>query len=361
MKVALIHDYLNQFGGAERVIETLHEIFPNAPVYTSIYKPGNFPNSFKKMDIRTSFMQDLPFVFDNFRAFAALYPFAFQSFNLKEYDLIISSSSAFAKGVKKRKDAIHVCYCYNPMRFVWRYNEYIKKENFPAVIKSLLPYSLVPLKFWDLETSKGVDYFIANSNAVATRIKTLYNRDSEVIYPPIDTKRFDFKDKNGDYFLIVSRLAAYKRIDIAVKALSLLNIPLKIVGEGPAGKSLKELAFSNVEFLGKLSDDEVKPLYSECKALILPGEEDFGMTPLEAAASGRPTIAYAKGGALETVIEGKTGIFFKEPSAESLMEAVLKFDTMMFDKKMLRFHAENFDKEIFKQKIRSMLHENKIF
>jgi len=189
----------------------------------------------------------------------------------------------------------------------------------------------------------------------------LYNRDSEVIYPPIDTKRFDFKDKNGDYFLIVSRLAAYKRIDIAVKALSLLNIPLKIVGEGPAGKSLKELAFSNVEFLGKLSDDEVKPLYSECKALILPGEEDFGMTPLEAAASGRPTIAYAKGGALETVIEGKTGIFFKEPSAESLMEAVLKFDTMMFDKKMLRFHAENFDKEIFKQKIRSMLHENKIF
>ncbi len=360
MKIAIVHDYLHQFGGAERVVEVLHELFPEAPIYTSIFNKKNFPQSFQQMDIRTSFMQNLPFVFDNFRAFIALYPFAFQSFDLNEFDLIISSSSAFAKGIKKRKDAMHICYCHNPMRFAWRAKEYMAKESFPAILKALLPYSMVPLKFWDIETSKNVDYFIANSDEVSGRIKLLYDRDSQVIYPPIDTKRFAVSDNNEPYFLIVSRLLSYKRIDLAVKAFSRLKLPLKIVGDGPAKKELQKSAFSNIEFLGKLPDNEVKQLYSTCKALILPGEEDFGMTPIEAAASGRPTIAYAKGGALETVINGKTGILFIDQTVESLMDAVAIFDTISFDKQALRFHAQGFDKEIFKQKIRRFLNENKI-
>ena len=170
MKVALTHDYLHQYGGAERVAQVLHEIFPDAPIYTSIFNPDNFPESFRKMDVRTSFMQKLPYIFKNFRAYLALYPFAFQSFDLNNYDLIISSSSAFAKGIRKRKDACHICYCHNPMRFVWNYDEYIKKENLPAIVKSIIPYGMMPFKLWDINTSNHVDYFIANSDAVASRI-----------------------------------------------------------------------------------------------------------------------------------------------------------------------------------------------
>jgi len=360
MKVAIVHDFLHQFGGAERVLKVLTEVFPEAPVYTSIFNKKNFPEEFSRMDIRTSFMQKIPFVFSNFRAFFLLYPFAFESFNLSEYDLIISSSSAYAKGVRKRKGAFHACYCHNPMRFVWRNRDYLKEENFPLLAKIALPLFLKPLKFWDFNNSKNVDFFIANSHEVASRIKLFYDRESEVIYPPIDTKRFKVSDNIGNYFLVVSRLSYYKRIDIAVKAFSKLGIPLKIAGDGPAMACLKKKASSNIEFLGKVKESELSKLYSECRALIMPGEEDFGMVPLEAAASGRPTIAYSSGGALETIIEGKTGVFFNDQNSESLIEAVLKFDKMVFDKKILRFHAEGFDKEIFKRKIRGMLNENKI-
>lgn len=360
MKIAIVHDYLHQAGGAERVVAVLHEMFPQAPIYTSIFNPANFPDKFKKMDIRVSFMQRLPFVFNNFRMFFLLYPFAFQSFDLKEYDLIISSSSAFAKGVRKRSDAAHVCYCHNPMRFVWQYDEYIKKEGFHPLIKSVLPLLLAPLKYWDRETAKNVDYFIANSEAVSSRIKSLYHRDSVIIYPPIDTAKHAIFDRNGDYFLVVSRLAAYKRIDLAVSAFTQLKLPLKIVGEGPVKKELQKIAGSNVEFLGKVSDEELKRMYSACRALILPGVEDFGLTPLEAAACGRPTIAFEAGGALETVINRETGLFFAEQTAEALAKAVLELEKMPFDRDILRQQAEHFDKEVFKQRMRSFLNENKI-
>ncbi|MBI5700617.1 glycosyltransferase [Candidatus Saganbacteria bacterium] len=360
MKIAIVHDYLHQFGGAERCVEAFHKIFPEAPIYTSIFNPFNFPESFKKMAIRTSFMQRIPFIFKNFRIFFALYPLAFLSFNLSGYDVVLSSSSAFAKGIRKRKGAVHVCYCYNPMRFVWRYSDYIKKENFPGLINWILPFVLSPIKCWDLYNSKNVDHFIAISKIVSQRIKQIYSRDSIVIYPPIDTKQYAVSAIDGDYFLIVSRLVGYKRIDLAVEAVSRLGLPLIIAGEGPSLAQLKRNASANITFLGKVSDQKLKKLLSECRALILTGEEDFGMTPLEAAASGRPTIAYAKGGALETVVDEITGIFFGQQSAESLMKAIEKFDKMDFDKKTLRAHAEKFDKEIFKDKIRRFFDENKI-
>lgn len=360
MKIAIVHDYLHQFGGAERCVEIFHELFPEAPIYTSIYNQTNFPGSFQKMDIRTSFMQKIPFIFKNFRLFFALYPLAFLSFKLSEYDVIFSSSSAYAKGICKPKKAIHVCYCYNPMRFVWQFSDYVKKEKFSRILNILLSILLFPLKYWDLNNSKRVDHFIAISNTVAQRIKQTYNRESVVIYPPIDTKLYTISNFDGDYHLIISRLVSYKRIDIAVEAFSRSGLPLIIAGDGPAAALLKKKAGSNIKFLGRVSDDRIKKLYSECRAFILPGEEDFGMTPLEAAASGRPTIAFGKGGARETVVDGITGILFDEQSPECLMKAIEKSGKMDFNKKILRAHAEKFDKEIFKDKIRRFFNENKI-
>lgn len=359
MNIAIIHDYLNQFGGAERVVCALHEIFPDAPIFTSIYDKKRMPDIFKSMDIRTSFMQNLPLVMRKFRYYFWLYPYAFESFNLSDYDLIISSSSAYAKGVKKGKDAVHICYCYNPMRFVWRYDDYIKKEALSPAIKKTLPLFLNRLKKWDLENSRQVDYFIAISKVVANRIRSIYNRESVIIYPPIETNLFDSHGRDKDYFLIVSRLGHYKRIDIAIEAFSELGYPLKIAGIGPAKNGLEKLAGSNIEFLGRVDDMELIKLYSECRALIFTGEEDFGMAPLEAAASGRPTIAFRAGGALETIVEGKTGLFFDRQDKDSLIDAVNRFERVKFDKMLIRGHAEKFDKIIFKKKIMEFIDETK--
>lgn len=361
MKVALVHDYLLQYGGAERVLEVLHETFPDAPIYTSIYDKKNFENSpIRDAKVFVSFMQYLPFIFNNFRAYFMLYPYAFGSFNLDEYDLIISSSSAYAKGIKKRKDAKHICYCHNPMRFVWQFEEYTKKERFPAFFKFIIKYLLWPIQKWDIETSKNVDLFIANSGVVQERIKSIYNRNSVIIYPSIDTDKYNISEANGDYFLVVSRLLPYKRIDIAVDALSKLNLPLKIVGAGPAEDELRKNAGKNIGILGKVSDPELVKLYAQCRALIVCGMEDFGMAPLEAAASGRPTIAFKAGGVLETIIDGVTGLFYDEQSVEALIGAIKRFETVQFDKIAIKNHAQKFSKEVFKDRIRSFLHENKI-
>ncbi len=360
MKLAIVHDYLNQFGGAERVVEALHETFSDAPIYTIIYDRERMPESFKSMDIRTSFMQNLPFVFRYYKVFLALYPVAIEAFRIKGYDVILSSSSAYAKGVKKPPGSIHICYCHNPMRFVWRYEDYIREEGFNPLIKSALPFIIQKLKKWDIETSKNVDYFIANSKIVKMRIKDFYGRDSEVINPPVDCSKFKISQIDGSYFLIVSRLNPYKRLELAVEVFNQLRLPLKIVGIGPFKERLQKIAGSNIEFLGRLSDKELSKYYSECRALIFPGEEDFGIVPLEAMASGRPVIAYRGGGALETIIEGKTGIFFERFEIQSLIDAVKKFEGMNFDKGAIRYHALSFDKEIFKKKIINFV-EQKIY
>ena len=355
MKIAIVHDYLNQYGGAERVVEAMHEAFPDAPIYTSIYLPDKMPSSFKSMNIHTSFMQHLPFLQKHFKKYLMLYPFAFESFDLSSFDVVLSSSSAFAKGIKKGPKTCHFCYCYSPMRFVWRYEDYIEKEDISNTARLVLPFALRWLKSWDLKTNKRVDHFITLSDYIAKRIKRFYNVESEVIYAPVNVNEFYPSDKVSDYFLIVSRLNAYKKIDIAIKAFNKLDLPLKIIGEGPHKKQLMAMAGNSVEFLGKVSDKELAEYYAHCRAFIFPGEEDFGIAPLEAQASGRPVIAYGYGGVLETIIENKTGVFFYDKNEDSLIEAVQRLGKIQFNVKEIRENAMRFDKEIFKERLKSFI------
>ena len=353
MKLAIVHDYLNQAGGAERVVKCFHEAFPDAPIYTSFYLPDTMPDEFKQMDIRTSFMQKLPGIKKHFKKYLALYPSAMASLDLSGYDLILSSSSAWAKGIRKPKDSCHLCYCHSPMRFVWMYDDYVKRERFGTATRTLLPLILKPIRWWDVRTNTGVDYFIANSKTTAKRIMEFYGRDSDVIHPPVDTSIFKpYNSKVKDYYLIVSRLNTYKKIDLAISAFNKLNIPLYIIGFGPDEERLRSIAGPNILFKGKLADDEVVKYYSECKALILSGIEDFGLTPVEAQACGRPVIAFRSGGALESIVESKTGVFFDEQTEASLISTVKKFETMSFESKGIRENALRFDKEVFKKKIR---------
>jgi glycosyltransferase involved in cell wall biosynthesis len=357
MKIAIVHDYLNQFGGAERVVAALHEIWPNTPIYTSIYDRRALPDVFRKMDIRVSFMQKFPFVFKLFKYYLWFYPLAFESFDLSEYDVILSSSSAFAKGVKKRENQLHICYCHTPMRFVWRYEDYVQKEAIHPVLKNILPIFLGPIKKWDLKTAKNIDFFIANSSNVAKRIKQTYDRESVIIYPPVETNIFRPSHQQSDYFLLLSRLNSYKRIDLVIEAFNKIDLPLKIIGDGPNRKYLESIAGNNIKFMGRMDDRQLVKYLARCRGLIFPGEEDFGIVPLEAMSAGRPVIAYGAGGALETVVEGQTGLFFETQTSRSLIKALDKFQFESFDQKKIRAHAKKFDKEIFKQKIKEFVEE----
>ncbi|MFA4843836.1 MAG: glycosyltransferase [Candidatus Margulisiibacteriota bacterium] len=357
MKLALVHDFLSQFGGAERVVAVLHELYPDAPLYTSIYAPDRLPEPFRRMDIRTTFMQRLPFVHQLFKLYFMIYPLAFEGIDLAAYEVILSSSSAFAKGVRKQPGQLHVCYCYTPMRFGWRYDDYVRNEPFPGFIKQLLPFFLEPIKQWDRRNSASVDHFIAISRVVADRIKQIYGRESAIIYPPVETDFFQPAGIERDHFLLVSRLNAYKRVELAVAACKELDLPLKIVGDGPDKGRLQRLAGRNTEFLGRLSDFEVAKLMAECRALIFPGEEDFGITPVEAMSCGRPVIAYRAGGALETVIEDETGLFFDEPTPAALVSTLQRFKFKLFDKSRVRAHALKFDKRHFSRQLAAFVKE----
>lgn len=357
MKLAIIHDFLNQYGGAEIVVETLHEIFPDAPIYTSIFLPQHLPLIFSKMDIRSSFMQRLPFLDRHFKKYLPLYPIAMEHFDLRGYDVVLSSSSAFAKGVRVPKGACHICYCYTPMRFVWETESYLVHEGLNPFYKTILPPILLHLKNWDLNTIDRVRHYIGISRHICRKIEKLYQRRADLIYPPVDLFRLSISEKHDDYFLVVSRLNAYKRIDLVIDAFNRLSLPLIVIGTGPHEAKLKKMAKKNITFLGRVSEEDLVRYLSNCRAFIFPGQEDFGIAPVEAMASGRPVIAYGQGGALETVVEGITGIFFKRQTAEDLIEAVHRFEKMEFDPQEIRRHAQQFDKEIFKKKIRSYVNE----
>lgn len=357
MKLALVHDYLNQRGGAEKVVEVLHQIYPTSPIYTSIYLPEKMPAVFKEMDIRTSFMQQLPFLDSHFKKYLLLYPYAFESFDLNEYDVILSSSSSWAKGIITKPKTCHICYCYTPMRWVWNYDEYVQRENFGWLTRKTLPLAIRRLEKWDRETINRVNHYIAISKNVAERIKRLYRREAEVIYPPVETERFFISSEIEDYYLIVSRLNTYKRIDLVIGVFNDLKKPLKIIGDGPYRRALQKMAKKNIEFLGKVSDEELAEYYSKCRALIFPGEEDFGIAPVEAQASGRPVIAYARGGALETVIEEETGLFFREQTTKALKQAIKNFERMSFYPQLIRKNAQRFDKTIFMKRIKNFVEE----
>ncbi len=380
MKIAIVHDYLNQYGGAERVVEALHEVYPKAPIYTSIYDKDIMPDSFKSMDIRTSFMQKLPFKRRHFKKYLLLYPKAFESFDFSGYDVVLSSSSAFSKCLRTNKNTCHISYIHTPARFIWFYEDYIKREDIEGVYLKVLPSIIRYLKRKDIESSKGVDYFIANSENVKKRIERFYRREAEVIHPPVECHRFCPPDQistpgvndervndNNGYFLIVSRLREYKRIDIAIEGFNELGLPLKIIGDGSHREKLEKIAKSNIEFLGKVNNEDLVDYYKGCSALIFTGEEDFGITPLEAQACGKPVIAYRGGGALETVIDEtlvpprdrdkrlKTGKFFYPQDKDALVKAVKEFNPSDYDPDIIRKHALKFDKSVFKKKIKEFV------
>jgi len=356
MRVAIVHDYLNQYGGAERVLEALHALYPEAPVYTSLYDAEAMPDEYRHWDIRTSFMQRLPGWRQHFRRYFLLYPTAFESFDLSAYDLVLSSSSAFAKGVIPRPGAVHICYCHTPMRFAWRTSDYVSREGIRGLQGAILPFALTYVRLWDVVTSDRVDAFVANSHEVARRIHRYYRREAEVIPPPVDLPPYAPQPAE-EYYLAGGRLIPYKRIELIVEAFTRLRLPLKIFGDGRDRARLERIAGPTIEFLGWVNEPTRRDLFARCRAYIFPGEEDFGITPLEAMAAGRPVIAYRAGGALETVVDGVTGRFFHEPSAAAVAAAVAATRSDRYDPLSIRRHAEQFGRARFLKRMRALVEE----
>lgn len=357
MKLAFVVSWLNQYGGAERVLEAAHALFPDAPVYTSMYDPHAMPRAYRAWDIRVSFMDRLPTVHRRHQLFLPLYRYAFESFDLRGYDVILSITSAFAHGVRKTAPTRHLCYCLTPARFLWQYDEYVRHESVNRAARKILPTLVAQLREWDRRAASQVDEFIAISHQVQDRIASWYNREACIVYPPVDVTAFRIAPSAeiGDYFLIISRLIPYKRIDRAIEAFNETGLPLLIAGDGRDRARLQARAKSNIRFLGHVSDQQRLDLMAHCKAFVFPGEEDFGITPLEANAAGRPVIAYGGGGALDTIVEGMNGVLFYAPTSRALIEALRKFDANAFDPRQIRAHAEQFDTRVFQAAIRQRI------
>ena len=362
MKVALVYDHINKIGGAERVLEALHEIWPEAPLYTSVYWSKGAPWS-SKFKVIPSFLNRFPLAKKNHELYPGLMPLAFESFDFNDFDLVISITSAEAKGIITKPTTKHFCYCLTPTRYLWSgYEQYFKNKILKIFTKPIINY----LRNWDQVAAQKPDSYLAISQNVRERIKKYYNREAEVVYPPVDIDKWQIAKsqkgketkKDSDYFLVVSRLVAYKRIDLVIEAFNKLGLPLKIVGTGSQESRLKKMAGSNIEFLGQLTDQELLGYYQNCRALIFPQDEDFGLVPLEAQACGRPVIALKVGGALETVIEGKTGTFFESPNANSLIKAIKKFKMDNYQAKDCRQNAEKFSKIIFKRNFKEWVEKN---
>ena len=367
MKVALVYDRVNKWGGAERVLLALHELFPQAPLYTSVYDKHKAPWA-DVFEVKTSFLQNMPFASTNHELFAALMPLAFESFSFDDYDLVISLTSESAKGIITKPGTVHICYCLTPTRYLWSgYDEYFKNQSSKILSKPIVS----GLRKWDLAASQRPDAFIAISKEVQKRIKKYYGRDSELVYPPVtldnpkpeirnpkqilNTK---YKIQNTGYFLVVSRLSKftkYKRVDLAIEAANELKIPLKIVGEGSLKKELEQKAGPTIKFVGSVKDEELVEYYRNCKALIFPGLEDLGLVMIEAQMFGKPVIAYSGGGAKELVINGKTGLFFNTQTKESLIDALQKFEKTKFDPKACMNNAEKLGMDKFKKNFLSVV------
>lgn len=361
MKTALIHDWLPFMGGAERVLTNFLEIYPTSPIYTTICNRDRLDGPLKEADIKVSALQKGKKNIENHRKLFPFMPTAIESFDLNSYDIVLSSSSSVAKGVITNPNTMHICYCHSPMRYGWEFShEYAGKMAGGSNFKNkILSYFLSGIRLWDNVSADRVDYFIANSENVARRIWKHYRRKSVVIHPPVRCDLFKPSETDEDYFLILSRLQEYKRIDVAIDAFNKNGLPLVIIGDGPDRDKLEKMANSNIKFLGRQPDEVIKDYYAKCRGFIFPGEEDFGITPLEAQSSGRPVVAYGKGGALETVVDNVTGVFFEDQTEESLNIAIKKFEGMTFDKTEIRKHAQKFDESIFKAKIET--HINKCY
>ena len=355
MRVAIVHDYLNQAGGAERVVAAMHRMYPDAPIFTTLFDPVAVGEPLASADVRVSWMQRLPGWKRHFKAYLPLYPFAVRSFDLRGYDLVISSSSAWAKGVRVPPHAVHVCYCYTPMRWAWSFDAYVTRSELSAVSRAAARLIVGTLRRWDVRSANGVHQFIAISTEVARRIRESYGRDSRVVFPPVDVERFRADTHPEDFFLVVSRLNSYKRIDLAVTACTALGLPLVVVGDGPDRTALERLAGPTVRFAGRLPDAEVAALFERCRAFILPGTEDFGLTPLEANAAGRPVVAFGAGGVLDTVRDGETGVLFHDATAYALGRALMAVVARSWDARLLREHAQSFAEPVFVAGLRAVV------
>ncbi|MBU0646269.1 glycosyltransferase [Patescibacteria group bacterium] len=357
MKIALVHDYLSQNGGAEKVLQAFQSIWPQAPTYTLFFDSQKLPQ-FKNAPIRTSFMQRLPLIRSRYQWYLPLMPTATESLDLSEFDVVLSSASAFAKGVITREDALHICYCHTPTRYLWSdTHSYVQELSMPRVVKSLLPILLSRLRVWDRQAADRVDYFIGNSETVRRRIRKYYGRDSRLLAPPVATERFTISDQPKNYFLTGGRLVAYKRYDLVVEACNQTGLPLIIFGTGPQAKYLRQIAKSNIQFVGAVSDQQQAELYAQAKAFIHPQVEDFGITPVESMAAGRPVIAYRAGGATETVIEGLSGEFFDEQSWEEIADRLIRFNESNYQPALIRAHAEHYSLPVFKERIKDLVEE----
>ncbi len=337
------------------MLQALCSMFPQAPIYAAVYDRNATGGVFHGREVRTSFLQNIPLVKRYHHAFSPLMPLAFEQFDLSAFDVVFSVAASFAKGIITKPHTRHICYCLTPPRFLWDDSQrYVQEFAYPRIFKSLVPPLLSYLRIWDRQAAVRVDEFIAISDFVRQRISKYYRRDAHVIYPPVQISRFYLAGRIDEYYLMVGRLVTYKRFDAAVRVFTELGWPLKIVGTGVEYVRLKRIAGPNIEFLGLVSDDRLADLYAHARAVVFPQEEDFGIVPLEAMASGRPVIAYRGGGAIETIIK-ETGVFFDEQTDESLRNALLQFDPMMFSPHICRTQAEKFDISIFKEKVLNVL------
>ncbi|WP_149205853.1 glycosyltransferase [Flavobacterium johnsoniae] len=360
MKKALISDWYYVNGGAEKVIHSINSIWDDFDHFALIDFLNDEDRKFilNGKKAKTSFIQKLPTVKKNHRKFLQLFPIAVEQFDLRDYDLIISSSSAVAKGIKTNKNQLHICYCHSPMRYAWDLREqYLKDAGLNKGLKGLYAKSVLDkIQKWDLSNSDNVDFFIANSKHIAERIKKIYNRESTVIYPPVDVDFFSLEEIKEDYYFTASRLVPYKKTQLIVEAFKELpHLKLIVAGDGPELEKLQKTAKDNIEFVGYIENKKLRSLMQKAKAFVFAAEEDFGIIPVEAQACGTPVIALAKGGTLETVIENKTGIFFVEQSAEKIKEAVLNFETKNFDPQIIREHAVTFSKQRFEKEIKEFV------
>lgn len=362
LRVALVHDWLTGMRGGERCLEVFCELFPTADLYTLLHRPGSLTPVIENRRIVTSFIQRLPQAERRYRHYLPLFPAAVRAFDLSGYDLVLSSSHAVAKSARAPAGALHVCYCFTPMRYVWDlYGDYFGPRAGTAA-RLVMPPVAAWLRRWDRRTAAGVHHFVAISRFVADRIRRAYGRDADVIYPPVDVSRFRLDEAPGEFYLVVSALTPYKRVDLAVEACNRLGRRLVVVGSGPEERRLRAVAGPTVELLGWRDDAETAELYARCRALLFSPLEDFGIAPLEAMAAGRPVIAFGRGGARETVVppgegEPPTGLFFDRQTVDDLVDAIRRFESgaSQFEPKALRRRAETFDRPLFKERVQAYL------
>ena len=359
MKVAFIHDWLNGMRGGERCLEALCELYPAADLYSLFYERGKLSPTIESHRIQTSFVQKLPFVFNKYRHYLPLFPVAIEQFDLREYDLVVSLSHCVANGVITRPQTCHIGYTFTPMRYAWDlYFEYFGGKRAGRVSKWIIPYFMNYLRMWDVAASRRVDHFVAISEHIRQRIEKHYRRPADVIYPPVNTDFYTPSDAPlEDFYLIVSAFAPYKKLDLAIEAFSRLQRPLKIIGQGQEGGRLTAQTAPNIEFLGALSDEQVRDYYRRCRALLFPGEEDFGIVPVEVQACGRPVIGYAKGGLLETTVERETAVYFREQTPEAMIAAINTFEQATFSASAIRANAVRFAKARFQQDMQAYIEQ----